>query len=221
MDPQGPDASDRSQIIEVWLDQHLEEQRRARNAERRAADRRAQEMEDEIARRAQAFNSRSLLRVISLNLCSMIFGFNIVMSVLTRAGPKGRSRLDGDLNWVMSVPVAILVFLWETSRFALGWKRLLERSDHIWDAAGEAVLSVLAAICTILAAFQAAQHNLHNASSPNEIYQHIGPEVAVTAMLGLLTISSLGLKTLALMQLFKGKPRRRCKGKQPAKESMV
>ena len=82
-------------------------------------------------------------------------------------------------------------------------------------------------VCTILAAFQAAQHDLHNASSPNEIYQHIGPEVAIAGMLGLLTFSSLGLKTLAVMSLFRGRATHhdrftsRAKGKTSAKESFV
>lgn len=216
-----PDASSRSQIVEIWLDQNIEEQRRARIKEKRATARKEREMEKDVQRRAQEFDPRSFLRVVSLNLCCAIFGFNIVMSVLTRASPKGRSRLDGDLNWVISVPVAVLAFLWETSRFSIRWRRLLVRSDHIWDAAGEAVLSVLAAICTILAAFQAAQHNLHNANSPNEIYQHIGPEASVTAMLGLLTISSLGLKTLAVMSLFKGKSGPRRMGEKPSIDSMA
>ncbi len=48
---------------------------------------------------------KSPLRVLSMNLCSAIFGFNIVMSVLVEDSPQGINLLDGELNFLISIPV--------------------------------------------------------------------------------------------------------------------
>src|SRR5512142_3193948 len=51
------------------------------------------------------FNAKTFLRVVSLNLCSAIFGFNIVIGTVIRNSPRGMSVLDIELNWIMSLPI--------------------------------------------------------------------------------------------------------------------
>jgi hypothetical protein len=51
-----------------------------------------------------SFDPKSCLRVISMNLCSAVFGFNIVIGTVIRSSPRGISLLDIELNWIISLP---------------------------------------------------------------------------------------------------------------------
>ena len=93
-----------------------------------------------------------------------------------------------DISTTDCPPQACLIFAWETWRFLLAWRRPWDYRDLRLDVAMEAFLGVVAAICSILAAFQTAQHRGYNLRYPNKDprYQDVWLEMALAIMLGFL-----------------------------------
>jgi len=96
--------------------------------------------------------------------------------------------LGVDISTTDCPPQACLIFAWETWRFLLAWRRPWDYRDLRLDVAMEAFLGVVAAICSILAAFQTAQHRGYNLRYPNKDprYQDVWLEMALAIMLGFL-----------------------------------
>jgi sterol desaturase/sphingolipid hydroxylase (fatty acid hydroxylase superfamily) len=80
-----------------------------------------------------------------------------------------------------------LIFSWELFRFALQWRRPWDTRDVRLDVAMEGFFGVISAICSILAAFQTAQHRAHNARNDVLKYQDVWLEMGLAIMLGFLT----------------------------------
>ena len=53
----------------------------------------------------QRFSAKAFLRLLSMNLCSAIFGYSIVMAVLVQRAPPSDNVLEGRLNLLISVPI--------------------------------------------------------------------------------------------------------------------
>ncbi|KAH8899055.1 hypothetical protein GQ53DRAFT_742161 [Thozetella sp. PMI_491] len=151
------------------------------------------------------FNLKSFFRVFSLNLCSAILGFNIVMNVLVQRGPKSDNIIDNRLNFLISVPVAGVAFLWELTSFLLGYARQLPRRHLLVDVAAEAILAIGAAMSAIVAAFQASRHQAYNSTTDGPQYEDVGLEIALAVLLGCLMVSSLGVKALSVIEWNKRK----------------
>ncbi|KAL1842293.1 hypothetical protein VTK73DRAFT_3156 [Phialemonium thermophilum] len=192
--PEEPLSPASREAIEHWIDQQSLERRR----DEEFAVPKPRNRWDAAAERPDSFDPRSFLRVASLNLCSAIFGINVVLGILvgsrgagdaTRSTPRG-TTLDTTLSPLISVPAAGAAFIWELSRFAVVWLRSQPREamrDAAVDATAHAVLGFTSAICTILAAFQAAQHRAFNTRSRGGVgYRDVEPCIALSALLGLL-----------------------------------
>lgn len=100
-------TSQQAELVERWLDE--QKKHRAKGKEVDRADKPEQEKEMERIPPA-TFNFKAFLRVMSMNLCCTMFGFNIVMSYLIKSSPGGMSILDQELNWIISIPVVSTPF---------------------------------------------------------------------------------------------------------------
>ncbi|EFX03518.1 hypothetical protein CMQ_446 [Grosmannia clavigera kw1407] len=163
--------------------------------------------------------AEALLRIVAACLASVVVSTCAVTQLLVRVTSPlttTNSRLDLGLSWVIGVPVGGLTAAWQLSR--LFWL-LLEPSKNsrhqshrpalllAADVLVEIVLCLGAAICAILAGFQAARHLSFNrthkaisSASARTHYHDVGPEIALTALLGLLMLSSFGILGLVLSE---------------------
>ncbi len=94
-------TSQQAEAVERWLDRT---EPSPREMQMEVPEKRTTTL-PERPRPAQSFHFKSFARVCSLNLCSAIFGLNIVLSMLVKSSPTGGSILDSHLYWIISIPV--------------------------------------------------------------------------------------------------------------------
>jgi hypothetical protein len=104
------EEAQRHRDVQAWLDRTEGQARRKETKTEEVKGQQTTNMENEmhlpLKPKSKPFNFQYFFRITTLNLCSAIFGLNIVLSILVRGSPKGGSILDIELNWIISVPVA-------------------------------------------------------------------------------------------------------------------
>ncbi|CAK7240805.1 MAG: hypothetical protein STHCBS139747_002253 [Sporothrix thermara] len=167
------------------------------------------------------------LRVCSACLASAALAagavtYGLVHHHSSRIPLDDASALDNRLGWVVAVPVSAAAIVWQLTRLSLlAWHTLSSSSSSAANSALllgvdillEAVLAVGSVICSILAGFQAARHMAYNrqhASSGSDVepmYEHkygyddVGPEIALCALLGLMSLVSFAIMALAFVEV--------------------
>ncbi|CAK7232332.1 hypothetical protein SBRCBS47491_008233 [Sporothrix bragantina] len=148
------------------------------------------------------------LRVCSACLASAALAVGAVTYVLVHHNrlPSGGSVLDNRLGWVIAVPVSAVAIVWQLIRLSLlAWHTSSDNSAILLgaDILLEALLAVGSVICSILAGFQAARHTTYNRKHKNEggaVYEDVGPEIALSALLGLLSLTSFAVLALSFVE---------------------
>ncbi|CAK7236872.1 hypothetical protein SCUCBS95973_009756 [Sporothrix curviconia] len=155
------------------------------------------------------------LRVCSACLASAALAVGAVTYVLVHNNnsnrlPAGGSVLDNRLGWVVAVPVSAAAIAWQLTRLSLlAWHTTSPDNSAVLlavDILLEALLAVGSVICSILAGFQAARHTAYNrrqqhgSGSGGPLYEDVGPEIALSALLGLLSLTSFAVLALAFVE---------------------